>query len=125
MDEKLIKIELNLQQSLIWTGKENVCNAVCAITSKHTNTIVIRPEYRSLEVSIIYISGLTMPEVKYGDAFHVDTWDQKLYPETEERTVIFDEMVERLKYVVSWLEGAKVHASIVKHCKATIEKATK
>ncbi len=34
------------------------------------------------------------------------------------------EMLERLEYVVSWLEDTKVHADIVRHCKSTIKKAT-
>lgn len=33
------------------------------------------------------------------------------------------EMLERLEYVVSWLENTKVHADIVRYCKETIKKA--
>ena len=49
---------------------------------------------------------------------------QKEYEANANLMAAGPEMLERLEYVVSWLEDAKVHKVIVDHCKATIKKAT-
>lgn len=75
MEEKLIKIEVNLQQSIIWTGRENVVNSIIAITHKHRSLVVIRVEYRDLQEQILALCGIPTPVVKYADSIRVDTWD--------------------------------------------------
>ncbi len=79
---RLFHLPLNLQQGLIHTGKEDVSNTVCAFYSKHKNAICIRPEYRDMEAQIVVFTYGILPEaptVIYGDAFGVDTWDQRMH----------------------------------------------
>lgn len=76
---KLYKLELNLQQGLIHTGEQNTCNAVCAIYDRHRKKLIIRPEFKDFENDIIAFSELgTGYRIRYGDAFNVDTWDEKI-----------------------------------------------
>lgn len=75
MEMKLQRIEVNLQQSIIWTGSEGVCNSICAITHKHRDLLLIRVEYRDLEREIVAICGIKTPTVFYMDSVRVDTWD--------------------------------------------------
>ena len=78
MSEKLRKLEVNLQQSIIWTGREDVCNTICAITQKHRNLVVISLEDIAIEKQILAICGIENPNVIYGDSFRIDTWDRRI-----------------------------------------------
>ena len=77
----LFHLPFNLQQGAIHTGRENVCNTVCAIYDQNKKVVVIAPEYRDFELQIYdfilsKISGT--PSIIYGDCFSVDTWDKKI-----------------------------------------------
>lgn len=77
----LFHLPFNLQQGAIHTGKEHVCNTVCAIYDKNKEVVVISPVYRAYELHIYHfllskIDGV--PSIIYGDSFSLDTWDRKI-----------------------------------------------
>jgi hypothetical protein len=86
MEEKFYVLPLNLSQLLIHTGKEDVCNTVAAVYSKYNGLLVIRPEYRDYDHQIAKAVANATPcseedvlrNVVFGDAFQVDTWDNKI-----------------------------------------------
>ena len=100
MSEKLRKLEVNLQQSIIWTGREDVSNTICAITHKYRNLVVIRVEYVDIERQILAICGIENPNVIYGDSFRIDTWDRRINKyledacQAEEEPEIDDRLIE-------------------------------
>lgn len=84
MKEKFYVIPLNLTQLLIHTGQQNVCNTVAAVYCGNKNLLVIRPEYRNDEIAIseavAEVTGMPFfgDDVIFGDAFRIDTWDNKI-----------------------------------------------
>lgn len=78
--EKFYHLALNLQQGII-TTLENVSNNIVAIYSLHNDVIVIRPEYRGQLKQItdeVYKNRdkeKNSMYILFGDAFHIDTWD--------------------------------------------------
>lgn len=72
------KIPLNLQQTLFWTGVEDITNSVVGFYTKHSKTLIIRPEYRDKDVWLISQCSGPVENVIISDGFHVDTWDEKL-----------------------------------------------
>ena len=82
MNEKLKFLWLNLVEFIVYYDKPNCCNAVVAIGHKDKNIVIIRPEYKkeqdSIMSTIFYVCMLSGTTIKYGDAFTVDTWDHKI-----------------------------------------------
>jgi hypothetical protein len=82
MDTKLKFLWLNLVQFIVYYDDPNCCNAVVAIGHKDKNIVIIRPEYRdkqdTIMSTIFYVCMLSGTTVKYGDAFHIDTWENKI-----------------------------------------------
>ena len=82
MNEKLKFLWLNLVQFIVYYDKPSCCNAVVAIGHKDKNVVVIRPEYRgdqdTIMSTIFYITMLSGTTVLYGDGFHIDTWDKRI-----------------------------------------------
>ena len=75
-------IPLNLQQGLVrvtWDGMpSNLTNQIVAIYSDYKNVMIISPEWAEERKDILSSCSLVGLDVVYGDAFHVDTWDNKI-----------------------------------------------
>ena len=82
MNEKVKFLWLNLPQFIVYYDLPNCCNSVVAFGHKNKLLIILRPEYRDQEREIVktvhYITMTVEPyTVRYGDSFHIDTWDNK------------------------------------------------
>lgn len=86
MKREFYVIPLNLTQLLVHTGQKDVCNTVAAVYCGNKKLLIIRPEYQKCEfeiaLAISEATGVSLfgdeAEVIYGDAFRIDTWDNKI-----------------------------------------------
>ena len=78
--KKIIPIEVNLQQTLFWTGDENVVNAICAVYQKGIDVLFITAGYQSMqsEIKAACTNMTPLTEVTYIDSWHIDTWDARI-----------------------------------------------
>ena len=82
MNRKLKFLWVTLNQFIIYEDEPQVVNAIKAIGSRDKELLVIRPEYHTLTEQCADLaassSGIPAFTVTYGDAFHIDTWDNKI-----------------------------------------------